>query len=173
LDDEILLVKKVEAEIIHRRIRNGRYNDIVIVDTRIKCILEDNRVFYLEKVPPEIVYSLKRIDGVDLGDDRERFIDVLLSIPEVIEIIAKHLKSVVIDEFDEETGVYSASVEFSDGNIVIVRKMIPSHAIFLAKLAGKPIYVKKKLVDQQESIYELLREIDDLDELSQDDVDEE
>jgi len=172
LDDEILLVKKVEAEVIQRRIRNGKYNDIVLVDTRIKCILEDNRVFYLEKVPPEIVYSLKRIDGIDLGDDRERFIDVLLSIPEVIEIIAKHLKSVVIDEFDEETGVYSASVEFGDGNIVIVRKMIPSHAIFLAKLTGKPIYVKKKLVDQQETIYDLLREIDDLDEMDQDDVDE-
>jgi bifunctional DNase/RNase len=33
-------------------------------------------------------------------------------------------------------------------------KMIPSHAVYLALLTGRNIYVKKELVDQQERFEE-------------------
>ncbi|MET1160707.1 MAG: bifunctional nuclease domain-containing protein [Thermoprotei archaeon] len=148
----LLLVKEVRGEIIQRELV---YNDrpLSIVDTRITCILEDNRVFRLERVPPDIVLALKKLDGEDLGDDRERLVDILISMPDVIDTLGKHLMRVVIDGLDMKTGVYTAIAEFSDGNIVIKRKMVPSHAIFLARLTNKPIYVREDLVTQQERWY--------------------
>jgi len=151
-DDELVYVREVRGEIIPRQIF---YDEgfVSIIDSRIICVLEDYREFYLERVPPDIIISLRRIDGEPIDDDRERFIDILMSMPEVIDLLSKSLKRVVIDHLDEKTGVYSATAEFGDGDIVVKRKMIPSHAIFLARLANKPIYVKKKLVEQQESVY--------------------
>ena len=157
MDDELILVREVYGEIIPRQVFYGK-ETISILDTRITCILEDNRKFYLERVPPDIVWSLKRINGEKLNDDRERFVDILLSIPDVISVLGKYLKRIVIDNIDERTGTYSATVEFGDGSIVVKRKMVPSHAIFLAKLTNKPIYVRKELVDQQEILYNLLDE---------------
>lgn len=159
MDDDLLLVREVHGEVIKKKISYGNKR-FSILDTRIKCILEDNRFFYLDRVSPEIVFFLKELNGETIGDEREGFIDILLSIPEVINILGKYVKRIVIDNFNNKSGTYSASVEFGDGTIVIKRKMIPSHAIFLAKLTRKPIYVRKQLVDQQEEIYSLLEEID-------------
>ncbi len=160
--DELLLVKEVRGEIIPRQIFYGE-GFISILDTRITCVLEDDREFYLERVPPDIVLSLKKMDGETINDERERFVDVLLSMPEVIGMLGKYLKRVVIDELNNETGVYSATVEFGDGEVIIKRKMVPSHAIFLARLTNKPIYVRKELVDRQENTQLFLeREIEDL-----------
>lgn len=155
MSDELILVKEVRGEIIPREIVYKRAS-LSIVDTRITCILEDSRIFRLERVPPDIVISLKRLNGEDLGDNRERLVDILLSMPEVLNNISKHLKRVVIDSIDMRSGIYIAIVEFSDGDIVIKRRMVPSHAIFLAKLVNKPIYVRKDLVDQQEIWYNYL-----------------
>jgi bifunctional DNase/RNase len=159
--NEEVLVKEVHGEFIRREIIDGE-TEFAILDTRITCVLEDNRVFYLERVPPEIIFSLKKLEGEDLNDDRERFVDIIASMPEVVEIIGRYLKRVVIDEFDETRGVYSATVEFADGDIVLKRKMVPSHAIFLARLTNKPIYIRKKLVDQQEELLKLLEGSDPL-----------
>lgn len=166
----MLLVKKVYGEIIRRELyySGTRFS---VLDTRITCVLEDNRSFYLERVPPEIIFSLNRIEGKELEDDRERFVDILLSIPEIIDILGRYLKRVVIDKFDEKTGVYSATVEFADGNITLRRKMVPSHAIFLARLTKKPIYVKKELVEYQESIYKLIEDIEEI-ELFDEDIED-
>ncbi|OYT40038.1 MAG: hypothetical protein B6U89_03120 [Desulfurococcales archaeon ex4484_58] len=152
--DDLIRVVEVRGEIISKPIMYGE-GYISVVDTRITCVLEDNRLFFLERVPPDIVISLRRLDGEDINDERERFVDILLSMPDAIEAIGKYLKRVVIDNLDEDSGIYSATVEFVDDGITVKRKMVPSHAIFLARLTNKPIYVKRKLVDQQEMYYSL------------------
>ncbi len=153
MPDELIRVIDVYGEIQYQR----------LFITRIICILEDGRTFFLERVPFDIVLALKRIHGEEIPDDRERLVDILLSMPHVLNEIGKNLKRIIINELDEKTGVYSALAEFSDGEVTIRRKMVPSHAIFLAVLTNKPIYVRKKLVDEQE---ELIHSIDfsDLDE---------
>lgn len=138
--DDLIKVVDVSGEILFDR----------LFITRIVCLLEDGRFFILERVPFDIVISLKKLSGEEIDDERERLVDVLSSMPEILEILGKHLRRVIINEIDFKTGVYSAVAEFSDGNMVIKRKMVPSHAIFLARLTSRPIYVKRELVDQQE-----------------------
>ncbi|MEM0380908.1 MAG: hypothetical protein QXX35_05565 [Desulfurococcaceae archaeon] len=161
MDDDLLLVREIYGQVIKKKVFYGN-KSFSILDTRIKCILEDNRKFYLERASPEIVFFLRELNGKQTRDDRERFVDILMSIPGIIDSLSKYMRKIVIDNYDEKTGLYSASVEFCDGSIVIKRKMIPSHAIFLAKLAKKPVYVKKSLVDQQEEMYNLLVELESL-----------
>ncbi len=120
--------------------------------TRIVCVMEDGRYFYLERVPFDIIIALKKLRGEEIEDDRERLVDILVSMPEVVELMGKHLKRVIINELNMDTAVYSAIAEFSDGNMVIRRKMVPSHAIFLAVLTSKPIYVRRQLIDEQEEM---------------------
>ncbi len=142
MSDELIRVLEVFGDI--------SYDNLFI--TRIICRLEDDRYFILERVPFDIVLALKRINGEEIDDDRERLVDILLSMPQVRELLGKSLKRVIIDSIDYRTGVYRAIAEFSDGELVIKRKMVPSHAIFLAVLTGRPIYVRKELVDEQEDI---------------------
>ncbi len=162
--DELIRVVEVFSDVEYER----------FFITRIICRLEDGRIFVLERVPFDIILGLKRIRGEEIGDDRERFVDILLSMPNVIEMLGKHLDRVIINEIDHETGVYSALAEFSDGEMIIRRKMVPSHAIFLAVLTGKPIFVRRGLVDEQEEymnrlIEELGIEEESIDELDIDD----
>ncbi len=120
--------------------------------TRIVCRLEDGREFILERVPFDIVLALKRMNGEVIDDDRERIVDVLLSMPEVRHILGRNLEKIVIDHLDHNTGVYSATAIFNDNGLIVKRKMVPSHAIFLAVLTNRPIYVKRELVDEQEEL---------------------
>jgi bifunctional DNase/RNase len=150
LDDDLVKVVDVYGEVVFDR----------LFVTRIVCVLEDDRYFILERVPFDIVIGLKKLRGEEIDDDRERLVDVLTSMPEVLDILGKHLRRVIINDIDTSTGVYSAIAEFSDGNMIIKRKMVPSHAIFLAKLTNKPIYVKRELVDQQEEFRELASQTD-------------
>ncbi|MCD6196426.1 MAG: bifunctional nuclease family protein [Staphylothermus sp.] len=138
--DELLLVEEVVAEIIP-----GEF-----IYTRIRFKLEDGRYFYLYNIPFDIAIALKKMNGEEIEDDRERLMDILMSMPDVLEILGRHLKRVIINDIDYKTGAYSAIAEFSDGNMYVRRKMVPSHAVFLAKLVNKPIYVRSELVDQQE-----------------------
>ncbi len=142
LDEDLVKVVDVYGEIQYER----------LFVTRIICILEDGRSFFLERVPFDIVLALKRMHGEEIPDDRERLVDILLSMPQVLEVIGRNLRRVIINELDEESGVYSAIAEFTDGEVMIQRKMVPSHAIFIAALTKKPIYIAKRLVDQQEEI---------------------
>ncbi|MEM3163602.1 MAG: hypothetical protein QXN38_04305, partial [Desulfurococcaceae archaeon] len=64
----------------------------------------------------------------------------------------KYLSKVIIDSLDVETYTYAAIAEFVEGGIIVKRKMIPSHAILMALVAGKPVYVRRELVDQQEAM---------------------
>jgi len=64
--------------------------------------------------------------------------------------ISDHLERVVIDELSQETGLFSASVELKFDGVLIQKKMIPSHAIYLALVSERPVFVKRELVDEQE-----------------------
>ncbi|MEM3209345.1 MAG: DUF151 domain-containing protein, partial [Saccharolobus sp.] len=75
---------------------------------------------------------------------------ILTFIPEVVDQFSKHLEKVTVDDIIRETGVYVATVEFKFDGVTIQKRMIPSHAIFLAIITNKPIFVKKELVDEQE-----------------------
>ncbi|MEM0199624.1 MAG: DUF151 domain-containing protein [Saccharolobus sp.] len=120
----------------------------------IVCYLEDGRQFYLFSVPAEIVVAINKTKGnkeeEEVGDKRENIYDILTFIPEVVDQFSKHLEKVTVDDIIRETGVYVATVEFKFDGVTIQKRMIPSHAIFLAVIANKPIFVKKELVDEQE-----------------------
>ncbi|MEM0293498.1 MAG: DUF151 domain-containing protein [Saccharolobus sp.] len=120
----------------------------------IVCYLEDGRQFYLFSVPAEIVVAINKTKGnkeeEEGGDKRENIYDILTFIPEVVDQFSKHLEKVTVDDIIRETGVYVATVEFKFDGVTIQKRMIPSHAIFLAIITNKPIFVKKELVDEQE-----------------------
>ncbi len=117
------------------------------------CYLEDGREFNLFYVPIEIVIAINKIkkqyeeDSI-LSDKRETIFDILSFIPEVTEEISKHVNKVTID--DISGSVYIATIELKFDGVIIQKRMIPSHAIYLALISNKPIYVKKSLVDEQE-----------------------
>ncbi|AOL16107.1 hypothetical protein BFU36_04530 [Sulfolobus sp. A20] len=119
----------------------------------IVCYLEDGRQFYLFSVPPEIVIAINKNKGnkeEEFADKRENIYDIISFIPDIIEDLSKHVEKVTIDDMIRETGVYVATVELKFDGVVIQKRMIPSHAIFLATITNKPIFVKKGLVDEQE-----------------------
>ncbi len=117
--------------------------------------LEDGREFTLYNVPFEIVEALNKIekqrDEPSLPGMRETVFDILIDMRSFFEELGKRLEYVVIDEIDYNTYLYTAKASFNLGGIYMMRRMVPSHAIFLARLFGKPVYVSKRLVDEQES----------------------
>lgn len=119
--------------------------------------LEDGRVFRLYGIPPEVasgVNKMKEGYSYEIFANRESVFDALVDLKEFIKDLLDKIDRVVISELDYNTGLYTAEIEFNLGGIVLRKRMIPSHAIYLALLAGKPIYVSKRLVDEQE-MYEL------------------
>ena len=115
--------------------------------------IEDGRTFTLYGVPYEIVLAINKLqnpEDVNSLDHRESFYDIVLEFKGHIEALGKLLQKVVIDDLDYSTGLYSATAEFLLEGIIMRRRMIPSHAIFMALLFNKPVYVKKRLVDEQE-----------------------
>lgn len=118
--------------------------------------LEDGREFKMFQIPPEIVIALNRLqekrDYEDLlrGDKRENIYDVLAFSSEIKDQLGKIINRVVINDVNEEYGVYIATVEFKYDGVIIEKQLIPSHAVFLAIVSNRPIYVKKNLVDEQE-----------------------
>lgn len=117
------------------------------------CYLDDGREFNLFYVPVEIVIAINKLkkqmeEDTILNDKRENIFDILAFIPEVTEELSKHINKVTID--DIYGSVYIATIELKFDGVIIQKRMIPSHAIYLALISNKPIYVRKTLVDQQE-----------------------
>jgi len=115
--------------------------------------LEDGREFTLYNVPFEIVQALNKLEEneeISAFGQRETIFDVLADLHSFVEELGKHLEHVVIDEIDYTTFLYTAKVSFNLNGLYMIRRMVPSHAIFLARLFKKPIYVSKRLVDEQE-----------------------
>ncbi len=134
--------------------------------------LEDGRIFRLYGIPPEVasaVNKLKEGSSYDIYVNRESVFDALVDLREFIKDLLDKVVRVVINEFDYETGLYTAEIEFNLGGLILRKKMIPSHAIYLALLAEKPIYVSKRLVDEQERLHEQLLELGELDEEEEED----
>jgi len=118
--------------------------------------LEDGREFKMVHIPPEIVLALNRLQGKRdyeryLGNDkRENIYDIIAFSSEVKEQLNKIINRVVINDVIEELGVFIATLELKFDGVIIEKQLIPSHAVFLALVANRPIYVKKNLVDEQE-----------------------
>ncbi|BFI75369.1 MULTISPECIES: bifunctional nuclease family protein [Sulfolobaceae] len=143
--EELIKVEKVEAF----------FYPIHGIPTMV-LYLEDGREFKMFQIPPEIVIALNRLqekrDYEELlrGDKRENIYDVLAFSSEIKDQLSKIINRVVINDVNEEYGVYIATVEFKFDGVIIEKQLIPSHAVFLAIVSNRPIYVKKSLVDEQE-----------------------
>ena len=117
--------------------------------------LEDGEDFYLYSIPYDIVEVFRKVNGDEVleeGFERQSIFDILSQHDDFKNMFKEDLDYVIIDEFDPETMLFTASVYFSNGAARIVRKMIPSHAIFLALVAEKPVYVSKEIVDIEKKI---------------------
>jgi len=122
--------------------------------------LEDNREFKMFYIPPEIVILVNKLqgkneyEGITGNDNRESIYDILYDIisfsSDIKENLKKIVNRVIIDDVIKESGVYVATVEFKFDGVIIEKKLIPSHAVLLALLCDKPIFVKKQLVEEQE-----------------------
>ena len=121
--------------------------------TVIVCHLEDGRQFYLYHVPLEIVVAINRFHDEAYQLERESIFDLLSFFKELLKSdIGSKLGDVYIDYLNPQTYLYSASIEIKVNGATIRKRMIPSHAIFLALLMGKNVYVSEKLVQQQEEL---------------------
>lgn len=122
----------------------------------IVCYIENSdRQFVLYGVPPEIVIALNKIKGNGnyegfVAHGRESLFDVLSSVNEFKELLISKIERVIIDELYKETGLFGALMELNFSGVIIQKRMIPSHAIFLAEIAQKPIFVKEALLIEQE-----------------------
>ena len=117
--------------------------------TVIHCQLEDGRSLSLYHVPYEIVIALNNLEQLDESNmARASIFDILPQLAFFKEGISSILHRVIIDKLDPNTGLYTATVEFRFGELIVKRDMIPSHAIYLARVAGKPIYVTEELVSK-------------------------
>ncbi len=117
----------------------------------ISCNLEDGRQFVLYYVPLEITIAINKLLGYGYLEDmhRESVFELLPTFDNIVRELDNTIERVVIDELDRETYLYTATLELRAGSVKIKRKMIPSHAIYLALLTNKPIYVDEELVEQQ------------------------
>ena len=129
----------------------------------LKLKLEDGRSFVLVNIPYEVAEAIRVYNNGVEPPRRQSIFSLLLNHEEFKDVIGRGLKRIIIDELDYETGLYTATVEFEDEGITLRVKMIPSHAIYLALISGKPIYVSERLVEEGSS---------DLDDLDVDDEDE-
>ncbi|MEM1620099.1 MAG: hypothetical protein QXU97_02440 [Fervidicoccaceae archaeon] len=117
--------------------------------------LEEGLTLTLYHVPLEIVEAINTFRGVEhvfgrlTGPNRESVFDLLAAHEELRRVLTSELSHVVIDELDRETMLFTAKAVFSDGTTTIERRMIPSHAVFLAFIADKPVYVLKRLAEEQ------------------------
>ena len=124
--------------------------------------LEDGRIFRLYAIPPEVASAVNKIKegrSFDVYAKRESVFDALVDLKDLIKDLLESLERVIINEYNVFTGLYTATIEFNLGGIILRKKMIPSHAIYLALLANKPIYVSKRLVDEQEKLYQRMLEM--------------
>jgi len=114
----------------------------------IVLFLENGDELELYNVPLEIAQYVAEGEPVRALGSRERatIFDLIWTHEDIINLLKEDIDSVVIDEFDEKTMLYSAKVVFRNGNITFERRFVPSHAIFLALVTGKDIYVTDEVI---------------------------
>ena len=146
----------------------------------INCLLENGDVLTLYNVPIEITKAIAKLikddDNVlevEEEDSRDTIYELLIMIHPKLEAFKKSLNQVVIDSFNRTFGTYSASLYMNVDGIYLKRTMIPSHAIFLALLFGKPVYVTEEVVRISKELEEGPEDSEDDDfELFMDDEDD-
>ncbi len=142
--EELLKVERVEAFL------TPTYPNIPVM----VCHLEDGRTFELYHVPYEIVRAVNKImeegELIPSAKERETVFDILPLFKSVLEELNERIVRVVIDYLDQETALYTATLEIKTPEGIVMKvPMVPSHAIYLALLTRRPIYVLRKLVDEQ------------------------
>ncbi|MGC9106340.1 MAG: bifunctional nuclease family protein [Thermoprotei archaeon] len=116
--------------------------------------LEDGREFTMVNVEPLVVQALNKRQstglrgGFILEDERLSIFDALTLSENVIKALKESVDSVVVADLNRRHGTYIAYLRLRVGDAVIEKPMIPSHAIYLAIIAGKPIYVNENLIEE-------------------------
>ncbi len=159
------LVRAVEVQPFARILEYTDMNFSTYI-VGLKLLLEDGRKFVMVNIPFEIAEAIRILNEGAPPPRRQSIFSLLVNHEEFREVLGRTLKRIIIDEIDYETGLYSATVEFEDEGITLRVKMIPSHAIYMALIAGKPIYVTEDLIEEsEEDLDELGLDDDDLDEV--------
>lgn len=114
----------------------------------LDLLLEDGRIFSMVNIPLDVAEAIRVLKEEASVPKRQSLFTLVLSHESLREALSQHIEEVVIDELDKSTGLYSASVKFREDNATLSIKMIPSHAVFLALLINKPIYVLEDLVNE-------------------------
>ncbi|ALU12000.1 hypothetical protein EYM_07060 [Ignicoccus islandicus DSM 13165] len=139
----------------------GREIKVVNVEALIKPLppqiptlvlyLEDGREFVLYNVPYEVVKSINKLQGVSIRErPRETIFDLFTYFKGIRDELEKIVEKVVIDEVDEYTGLYTAKLYINLKAMKMIIPMVPSHAIYIALVVEKPIYVDESLIKNKE-----------------------
>ncbi len=155
-EDRLIRVMEVEADFDYQpAIHQGQ--TVMIKIPKIVCKLEDGRTFTLWHVPLEIVRAIRKLKGIEddvVSDERQSLFDIMPYFQKATEEMGKAIERVTIDDeirIDDLGGVvYKATLELNLDVMKAKIPMIPSHAIFLALVTDKPIYVSDRLVREQE-----------------------
>jgi bifunctional DNase/RNase len=117
--------------------------------------LEDGREFTMVNVEPLVVQALRKRQSPSLSgefffleDERMSIFDALTLSENVLKALKETVDSVVVADLNRRHGTYIAYLRLRVGDVIIEKPMIPSHAIFLAIIAGKPIYVNENLIEE-------------------------
>lgn len=118
--------------------------------------LEDGREFEMAGVEPYVLLALNKLYGQDeyeelFRDRRASLFDLLMSIDDFKKVLKDHVESVTISDLNKEYGTYIAYIRLRFNDVIIEKPMIPSHAIYLAILAEKPVYVNEKLLNENQN----------------------
>jgi bifunctional DNase/RNase len=138
------LLKAVSVDAYIRAFRDphtGFYYEVPVLELR----LENGRRFLMSNVPPEIVEAIQVLNNRKDVPRRQSIYILLMNNESFKDVVVRNIKEVIIDELDMRTGLYTASLVLEEDGFHLTLKMIPSHAVFLALLAGKPIYVREDL----------------------------
>ena len=119
---------------------------IYYIPIGLRLLLEDNRHFEMYNVPVDVIEAILMLKKGDPPPRRQSLFTFLAYNEEFKDAIDPYLKKVVIDEFDSNTGLYTATMHLEANGLHVEVKMIPSHAIYLAMVFDRPIYVSEELV---------------------------
>ena len=144
--DELLRVSSVEP--FYRLVEDSSTGIRTYV-VGLSLSLENGDEFTLVNIPVDVAEAIRIINEDEIPPRRQSLYTFLANHEDFKELMRRSLKRVVIDEFDEDTGLYTATVEFGDGQSTISVKMIPSQAIFLALITDRPVYVHRRLVEME------------------------
>lgn len=154
-------LKVVEYNIHFITTADGRYLENIVLELN----LENGWKFKMGGISYDVALEIRKYLSrpkpneafpPHLNDARFTLVDILLDIPELEKALHSSIKEIVIDYFDPEYNIYGASVYLND-NLTYRRGrilMIPSHAILLALIGNKEVYVSSDLVMDGEVLEE-------------------